>query len=169
MTNNDGEKSPKNSAYPHCSGGMCGPLPDLDYYLNRLKDFVEPDDSERFLKLINEAEEKMYKHQLEAGLSAYEQAYELARGSTELGQDECFAVMYHLHYFSFDDRAYRMCVEMTQLALEERDTDILRDIWRMLPEIGVPGGDLHETALELRDGIENAHPEVMIYEKSKRY
>ncbi|MBS1993475.1 MAG: hypothetical protein JSS83_23330 [Cyanobacteria bacterium SZAS LIN-3] len=164
MDKNMGEQSPDSNAP---NSGFCGRL-DFDYYFDRIKEMDEPDDTTRFQKMLTEAEQKMYTHHLEAGLSAYEQAYDLARGSVELGQDECYAVMYHLHFFGFDQQAYRMCVEMTQLALEQRDTDILRDIWRILPEIGIPCGDLNDNALTLRDGIAGVHPEVMLYEKSRR-
>jgi hypothetical protein len=146
--------------------GLCGPI-DFDHIFVHIPDEAPDerdfDDENFFHLLLDQAGRAMYKCQMEAALSLFEQAYDLARNNKALGTDCCFGVMCQLHYFNFDQHAFRMCTEITQAALELKDTDLLRDVWRILPEIGIPGDVLNEAALILRDGIEARHPEVMNY------
>jgi hypothetical protein len=61
-----------------------------------------------------------------------------------------------------------MCTEIAEKAFRTKDLSILKDLWRLLPEVG-NGSSVHEAALILRDDIATRHPEVMTYiEKSGR-
>jgi len=166
-----GDESPDFDA--NYSDECCGPINiDRVFEQSHRRPVEQPDfsDTNYFYLLLQEAEAAMYKVQIERGLSLYGRAYGLAKEMEALGADACFGVMFHLHYFNFDLRAYWMCTEITQMAFESKDVSLLRDIWRILPEIGFPGDDVNELALILRDNIENQYPEVMDFgNKSRRF
>jgi hypothetical protein len=166
MNTDNGEQSPE--FRPSCSGGFCGRI-DFDHVFQRIDPKPEVDDETALYILMMEAEELIYRHQHEGGLCLYEKAYALARESEELGPDACFGVMFHLHYFGFHEQSLRMCIEIAEAAARIPDVSLLRDLWRLLPEVGIPGGHLNEQAMELRDEIEGNCPEVMSYEKSRRF
>jgi hypothetical protein len=174
MTHQNGDESPNLDA--HCSGGFCGPV-DFGGIFGPLETPPEekielPDvgsEDHIFFLLLDQAQTAMNHWKVEEALGLYEQAYELASNSEAVGLDRCFGVIHKLHFFNFDQHAFRMCTEVSARALERKDTDLLRDIWKLLPELGMPGDWLNEAALLLRDGIETTHPEVMNYNcKSRR-
>ena len=153
----------------NCSDGCCGRI-DYDYIFQQDQKKADErlDDAGEFRLLLLEAEENINKGSLAMGLYLYKEAYEIAWDTEGLGINGCFAVMFHLHYFNFHQDALRMCKEITEAAFRVKDSSILRDIWRLLPEIG-NGTEVHEAALILRDDIETRHPEVMTYvERSGR-
>ncbi len=167
MSNNFGEQSPEFDA--HCSGGFCGPI-DYDFLFQKDQKQIDDkiDDEATFQTLLLQAADNINKGKLGVGLYLFKEAYEIAWETEELGIDACFGVMFQVHYFNFYEDAIRMCQEITEKAFQTQDISILRDMWRILPEIG-NGSDVHETSLILRDDIETRHPEVMTYsEKSGR-
>jgi hypothetical protein len=167
MSNNLGEQSPEFDA--HCSGGFCGPI-DYDWLFQKDQSLADEkiDDEATFHSLLLQAEDNIHKGKLGLGLYLYKEAYQIAWDTEALGMDACFGVMFHVHYFNFYEDAIRMCQEIAEQAFRTKDISILRDLWRILPEIG-NGSDVHEASLILRDDIETRHPEVMTYtEKSGR-
>ncbi|MBS1992690.1 MAG: hypothetical protein JSS83_19360 [Cyanobacteria bacterium SZAS LIN-3] len=160
-------ESPTSDA--NCSGGFCGPI-DYDFLFRKDQSKVDEriDTEANFHSLLLQAEENINKGKLGLGLFLYKEAYDIAWDTEALGIDACFGVMFHVHYFTFSEDALRMCADITEQAFQTQDISILRDLWRILPEIG-NGSDVHERALILRDDIETRHPEVMTYtEKSGR-
>jgi hypothetical protein len=165
-----GEVSP---GFPAASPqGVCGRI-DFDYVFEKMdKPNVSVDESQFenedfFYLLIQEAEDAIYKMKLDAALELYQQAYELASEVETLGLDAKFGVMFHLHYYGFAEQAFRMCAELTEAAMAAENLDLLRDIWRLLPEMNVgsililPTGTFLEPAVKLREEIEDRFPEVM--------
>jgi hypothetical protein len=165
MSNYYGEQSPEID--PTCSGGCCGRI-DFDHVFCHTEDNPaesrEFNDNDFYNLLMVQAKDSMYNLQAEGGASLYEQAYELAIEAEALGIEACFQILFCLHYFCFDDRALRMCTEITQIALQRKNTSLLRDIWKLLPELGFPGEEVNEAALILRDSLASMCPEVMNYQ-----
>jgi hypothetical protein len=161
------EESPRFDA--NCSGGFCGPI-DYDFLFQKNHSQADErlDNETSFHSLLLQAEESIQKGNFGLGLYLYKEAYQVAWDTEALGIDACFGVMFQVHYFNFYEDAIRMATDITEQAFRTKDVSILRDLWRILPEIG-NGSDIHEAALILRDDIETRHPEVMTYtEKSGR-